>query len=212
MVECLIPFSGGCEFRERALEFVAGRLDRVTVSAINGPWVKGRAVNPAVASSRADVVVVADADCVTDGLSAAIEAVESGAAWAIPHRKVVRLTEVGTDEFMRTGEYCHPFDRRPYTGMPGGGIVVARRDTLLSVPLDPRFRGWGQEDESWALALTTLAGVPWRGNADLIHLWHPPQRKQTLRKGSSRSWDLYLRYRRAAGDRKAMRALLKEAS
>lgn len=70
----------------------------------------------------------------------------------------------------------------------------------------------GQEDESWAIALATLAGPPWRGEADLIHLWHPPERRMSRRKGSPESWALYHRYREAAGDRAAMKELLKEAA
>lgn len=96
--------------------------------------------------------------------------------------------------------------------MPGGGMIVARRETLLEVPLDSRYVGWGQEDESHALALNCLAGMPWRGDAHLIHLWHPPAKRQTRRKGSRRSWELFKRYRAAASDPVAMRALLKEAT
>jgi hypothetical protein len=174
-------------------------------------WVKGHAANAGVAAASHDLVILADADCLTDGIPAAIKAVADGAAWAIPHRKVFRLSEESTDRFVETGEVTHPLDRRAYVGMPGGGMVVARRDVLLDCPLDPRFRGWGQEDESWALALTCLVGKPWRGTADLIHLYHPPEPRMSRRKGSPESWGLFKRYRAAARNPDAMRALLKEA-
>lgn len=213
MVEVLIPFHGDCPYRLKALEFTRRQYPwPVVVCSYDGPWSKGAALRPGIEASSADILVVADADCSTSGLPSAIEAVEDGAAWAMPHRRVVRLTEQGTEIFKATGEYGHPFDRRPYTGMPGGGMVVARRETLLEVGPDPRFVGWGQEDESWALALTCLVGKPWRGTADLIHLYHPPEPRMSRRKGSPESWALYRRYRDAARDPLAMRSLLKEAS
>jgi len=43
--------------------------------------------------------------------------------------------------------------QRPYPGYPGGGITVLPRSTYTEVPLDLRYEGWGQEDESWAHAL-----------------------------------------------------------
>lgn len=208
----VIPWAGGCQHRQRALEFVsAWHTYPVTVAKGGTPWVKAEAVNPAVRDSSADIIVVADADCVTAGLPAAVEAVASGRSrWAIPHRKVVRLTEESTDRFIATGEVAHPLDRRQYTGIAGGGFVVARRETLLEVPMDPRFVGWGHEDEAWAMALTCLAGKPWRGDADLIHLWHPPQPKIQARKGSEESWGLLLRYGAVRRKPSAMRLLLKE--
>lgn len=181
------------------------------MASCDGAWSKGAAVNPVVERSGADIIVVADADCVCEGLPQAVGAVERGAGWGIPHRTVFRLTDEGSVGFMATGEFGHPFDRRPYKGMAGGGFVVARREVLLSVPFDARFLNWGQEDESLALALTTMVGPPWRGDADLVHLWHPPARKLSRRKGSPESWELYQEYRRAFGDRDRMAGLLKEA-
>ena len=142
--EVVIPWRGGCRYRERALEFTRKLYPRVTIAECPlGPWSKGLALNAALRSSTADVIVVADADCVTDGLPAAVEAVRQGAAFAIPHRRVIRLSEESTGHYMTTGEVRHPFDRRPYTGMAGGGFVVARREVIASIPPDPRFTGWG---------------------------------------------------------------------
>lgn len=211
--EVVIPFHGDCPHRLKALEFTRKRYPwPVTVAEGGEPWSKGAALRPAIEASSADIIVIADADCWTDGLPAALEAVEQGADFAIPHRKVYRLSEESTAHYMSTGEVRHPFDRRPYTGMAGGGFVVAPRETLLDCPPDPRFVGWGQEDESWALALTCLHGMPWRGDADLIHLWHPPAPRMSRRKGSPESWALYRRYRDAARDPLAMRKLIEEAT
>lgn len=177
-----------------------------------GPWVKALAVTPAVAASRADVIVVADADCWTDGLPAAIDAVAAGAPWAIPHTGVFRLDEHGTTAVLQGARWDdQPLTQRPYRGIPGGGFVVAHREVIEQVPLDSRFVGWGQEDECWAVALSTLVGAPWRGHEPLIHLYHPSQERLTRRKGSLEGWELRRRYIQARGNAPAMAVLLEEA-
>lgn len=200
-VERIIPWRPGCPHRARALEHVLSLHEYpVTIAeAPPGDWCKALAVMPAVERSSADVIVLADADVWTDGIEAAVKAVEDEAAWAIPHQLVRRLDENGGEA------------ERPYVGIEGGGIVVARRETLLDVPLDPRFVGWGQEDESHGVALTTLHGRPWRGTADLTHFHHPPQPRLSRARGSRESWELRRRYMRARHDKRAMRELVAEA-
>jgi hypothetical protein len=175
-----------------------------------GPWVKAKAVMPAVERAE-DIVVVADADCWTDGLESAVRAVTVGAAeWAVPHRIVYRLTEQATDELILTNDYGGECERRPYEGVWGGGIVVAHRDTFLSVPFDPRFEGPGHEDEALGLALQTLCGQGWRGTADLIHLWHPRPTRHSTRIGSLKNWHFYKRYQDARAKPEQMKRLLEE--
>jgi hypothetical protein len=98
-------------------------------------------------------------------------------------------------------------EQKPYAGMVGGGCVVLRRDTYVSCPLDARFRGWGQEDSAWGVALTSLYGAPWRGSADLWHLYHPPQPRMSRSRGSMVTWAVFLEYQRAA-EQGRMRAYL----
>lgn len=217
-VAVVVAWRGGCPYRERALAWVRARYaerhpqwELVVAEAPPGPWVKAEAVMPAIGRTAADIVVIADADVWCDGLGEAVSAVREGAVWAIPHRTVRRLTE-GAVTALLAGTEPPQADvaERPYPGVAGGGYVIAHREVLLSVPLDPRFVGWGQEDEAWATALTCLAGPPWRGEADLIHLWHPPQERLTRRRGSPEGWQLRRRYVRAKHDPSAMRALLNE--
>ena len=168
-------------------------------------------MNPAIEVSRAEIVIQADADVWCDGLREAVDAVEAGAGWAVPHKLVHRLSEDGTEAVLAGADWRgQPMDQKPYEGILGGGIVVARRDVLLDVPLDSRFVGWGQDDEAHALGLNALYGDPWRGTADLVHLWHPPQSRVSRRKGSRESWKLRRRYWEARRKPEAMRALLKE--
>jgi hypothetical protein len=217
-VQVVVPYRGGCPHRERAWRWVRERYgsihpdwEVVEAPAPEGPWSKGAAVNPALEASSAEVVIIADADVFCEGLERCVYAIISGlATWGMPHRKVLRLDEAGTADFIAGGVPVS-FAQRPYEGVWGGGVVVGQGEALLDAPLDTRFKAWGQEDVSWALALQTLHGTGWRGDADLIHLFHPPQERMTRQKGSRESWELYLRYRKARNDPEAMRALIAEA-
>lgn len=216
-VDVLVPWRPGCSHRERALAWVrhhyaeGGYTVRLGVAG-EGAWCKADAIGMALGHSEAELVVVADADVWTDDLRKAIDAVEAGVPWAIPHRDVHRLTEAATSEVLAGAAWVGAETLQvPYKGIPGGGIVVAAREVIEAVPPDPRFTGWGQEDECWAMALETLVGPPWRGDAPLVHLWHPPQDRYTRRRGSPANWNLRCRYRVAREDPAAMRELLEES-
>jgi hypothetical protein len=220
-VRAIIPYAGRDPDRERAVAWVLDHCDYpYTVALGELPFNKALTVMPAVERSDADIVVMHDADVWAPGLAEAVNAVEEGAAWAIPHWKVYRLTQSATHTLLRSASAGQDstawlatshLARLPYVGVAGGGIVVTRRDTMLDIPLDPRFTTWGQEDESWAMALWCLLGPPWRGEAPLIHLWHPLEPRQGQRKGSQAGWDLRNRYVRVRTDLPGMRDLLSEA-
>lgn len=177
-----------------------------------GPWCKAAAVQRAAQHAHADILVVADADVWCDTVDQAVAAVEGGAPWAIPHDRVHRLTAQATTNVVNGQPFdVQPLDQRPYRGHAGGGIVVLPADTLAQVPLDPRFVGWGQEDDSWAAALTTVAGRPWRGHSPLWHLWHPPAERINRRVGSRDGERLWGRYLRATKNPQRMHQLLEEA-
>lgn len=213
----VLPWRGGCPHRARALEHLAERHASAGRQVVlgelpDGPWVKAAAVAAALQRTDAKVLVICDADVWTDGLDAAIAAVRAGAAWAVPHRGVHRLTGRSTDHYIAGAQLQGlELDERAYLGVAGGGIVVIARDVYDSSPLDPRFEGWGGEDESWGLALTALHGAPWRGRGALAHLWHPPQPRMTRASGSAGSRELRKRYARAAGNTAAMNVLIEEA-
>lgn len=181
----------------------------------DGPWCKAAAVMPAVGALDADLVVVADADVWCDGLDETVARVELGeTGWAVPHTLVHRLTANATVR-LHAGELVDldepgNHDQRPYRGVLGGGITVLPRDTLLDVPLDSRFVGWGQEDLAWAVALHTLHGPAWRGTAPLLHCWHPHPPRLNRRVGNPAGKALYRRYLNARQNPTTMRALLDE--
>lgn len=155
-VAVVVPFRAECSHRQRAWEWIQQRYAErypdwlvVEASASDGPWCKAAAINPAVEATDAEIVVQADADVWSDGLAEAVTAVEAGAPWAVPHLDVCRLSEEATNAVLAGGNWRDAFSakggaaQRPYHGFLGGGIVVARREVMVSAPIDVRFTGWG---------------------------------------------------------------------
>lgn len=215
--EVIIPWRNGCEHRQAALTWILGRwatiTDRVTIAPLeHGPWIKAKAIWPAVLASTADVIVLADADVWNDHIPDAIAAAGARhAGWATPHQRVRRLNEAATALVLAGAEPDTVACYENHVAAPGGGITAIRRSTLLQVPLDPRFEGWGGEDWAWAIALTQLVGRPWRAPRALHHLWHPAQPRIARHVGSQQSLDLLHRYQRAHDDLDALEALIDEA-
>lgn len=177
-----------------------------------GPWSKGTAVADALTRTDAEVLVIADADVWVPSIPQAVEAVASGQPWVVPHRYVHRLDRRSTEAVLTIKPTCTPnkLTQPPYQGVIGGGVTVLRREVYEDCPLDPRFLGWGQEDESWGLALRTLHGEPMRFDAKLYHHWHLPQERLDRRTGSLEGRALWRRYGAAFGKPDAMRALIAE--
>lgn len=206
-----------------------------------GPWCKAAAVADAVrgwAPRPDEILVLADADVLAPGAGTAVDVIRAGGfRWAIPHLRVHRLTERATNTLYAEGRLPDPTRVAPrraphqrgsatisetYTGVPGGGAVVLPAAHYSQVPLDPRFLGWGQEDQAFGHALDVMLGPPLRVSAPLWHLWHPPpvragrqepilgQATQMGRGiGNPEGLDLYRRYRHATTIER-MSALLAE--
>lgn len=193
MPTVLVPQRADGAERDRAWAYLSGLWaglgwEVITGACPPGPWVKALAVADALSRASGDVLVLADADAWCPGVVAAVEAVNDGAPWAVPHTLVHRLTKGATDCLYGTEGFGGPLieqrvEQRPYPGMVGGGCTVLRRDVYEACPLDPRFRGWGQEDAAWGVALTALYGSPWRSTEPLWHLWHPPADRLGMTEG-----------------------------
>lgn len=81
-------------------------------AAVNRPWVKAHAFNPTAATVDADVLVIADADCiVTRGALAATVTAAARDGYAVPAKAVHRLTP-------RPPPACSPLT--PATTSPNG--------------------------------------------------------------------------------------------
>jgi len=219
-VAVLVPWRGGDPDRERAWAWLARWwADHYPTWPVlegippEGPWCKAAAVAAALSMTDADVLVVADADVLVPGVGQAVQLVAGrSVSWAMPHKRVYRLTEAGTDRLIATGTPPPPSRGDPargstpspirliaetHHGEMGGGCVILPADLYRQVPLDPRFVGYGQEDTSWGQALTVIAGPPWRESNPLWHLWHQPQQRLTRAIGSHDGLALYRRYRAA---------------
>jgi hypothetical protein len=157
-----VPWASWCEHRQAALVWVARQWAGIGHVGIrlgkpnSDTWCKAEAVANAIADQPGDILVVSDADVWTDGVAEAIQRVRDGAPWVIPHHRVRRLTEAATtdvlagrpsNEDMPLDPFVEGLPGIAYAGVAGGGIVVLRRDVYETCPLDPRFTGWGQEDE-----------------------------------------------------------------
>lgn len=217
MSECVvIPWKPGCAHRERILPWVIDWWERtgrtVVLGECSGPWSKAVAVADALERVDADVLIVADADVILADPTA-VDAAVAGLGtrqWAVPHRQVWRWNEAATEQIM-AGVDPAPgqMDQAPYRGVPGGGITVLTLAQYLDVPLDPRFVGWGHEDEAHGIALRKLAGPRWWGETDLWHLWHPPQERRNRSQGSVENKQLCTRYR--MGNRRQVRMIVEES-
>lgn len=224
-VDVLIPWwDHGPVERDRPRDWVLGNWQqappgyRISFACYSGDeWCKAKAVAAQLGRTSSPVVVVADADVWCSGVHRAVQQVARGIPWAIPHLLVHRLDRASTLRLLSSSLLHFSLEREPYEGIRGGGIVVLDRGLALDVPIDERFVGWGGEDHAWGYALTTIGGEPWRGTADLWHLWHPhaaPDRPPTLggsgHIGSMRSEYLRRRYFDAQNDQAATRRLLDE--
>lgn len=219
-----VPYRETDQHRTDALAWTTTRWRRLglepSLGVLDSPdWCKAEAVRQAITDRPSQIVVIADADCWSDGIPEAINRVCNGAPWVIPHHKVHRLSLEATTDVLAGRE---PHEQMPldpfheglpgiaYAGVMGGGIVVCRRDVYEQCPLDPRFVGWGQEDEAFGLALRCLYGPPVRLSAPLWHLWHPPQPRLNRGTGSEAGLALYRRYSKAKRRPDEMRALIDE--
>lgn len=231
-VNVVIPWRPGCGHREAALRYVVGRWAELGYDCTlgeyegEGRWCKALAVQRGIDATDREFLIIADADVWCDGMQDLVKSLLRGSPWVVPHRMVHRLSQDATMRVL-AGEAepnsrmpldvlksrTHPLGR-PYVGRLGGGIVGLPRRIWDECPLDQRFKGWGHEDESWALALEHLYGPANRHDARLWHLWHPPQERIAWGLGSVASDELFKRYHMAATnrDRSEMRSLLDEGS
>lgn len=224
-VSVLVPWAPGCPHREAAWSHIRATYasEFPTWEIITGDgatpdgFSRTRAILDAYDRSTGDALVVADADCWVHPGLAVLAAVENG--WAVPHTLIHRLSADSTAQVLAGASWRglplstdNQQDQRPYKGNETGTCVVLRRDVFVQVPPDPRFVGWGQEDQAWGLALRCLIGPPWRGTDDLVHLWHPPQPRQNRRVGSPEGMGLLRRYQSARRNPGRMRQLIEEAA
>lgn len=176
----LVPFRGDGAWRDEAWVHVHRHLEQLPFELVVGdsgdqPFSFGRTFN-LLADRPWDVAVLHDADCfVPVGLI--VEAVEhAGPGVTYPWNRLIGLTRRATRRWFRTGEIpAGGFRRvRPPGRIPQGGPRVVTRALWETVKgFDPRFVGWGGEDDVFARCAEVLVGEPKRLDGTLVELWHP---------------------------------------
>lgn len=225
MASVLVPFWPSDPHRVNAWRWVRTQYESLGWQVVEGtatPWSKAAAIADALDRADHDTLIIADADCWVPNVAEAVTQLDRH-PWVIPHDLVLRLTQTATADLLAGGlrqPSASDLDNPPYHGTRGGGVVAIHRDTYRDIPMDPRFGDrWGGDDHAWGIALHKLAGRPWIGQADLLHLWHPPQAaapevrgpraKQTIPDPTNRALDH--RYRDAKASTRRMQALVNEA-
>lgn len=203
--------------------------DEIVVACDDGidPFHKTLALNRAAAAAAGDVLCVWDADTWLDPASVLHGAAQVAAGgWAKPWSSKLKLNEAATRHVLGLGpSWDGTLNHRPFgapenhnTYWAGPPILVHRAAWEAVGGNDERFRGWGSEDESFALSLKVVVGAPShagrRGMA--LHLWHPRRGKSGSdlwvgQDSSQENAELGRRYR-CARTVEHMRALIAERS
>lgn len=182
------------------------------------PWIKGKAWAQGLQKASCEFVCLMDADCWVPKLSQAVGLLSQGHRWVQGQDMVFRFDAATTAKLLRrdltiadAAKLENVWEDRPRMASAGVGTIL-RREDADEIPLDPRFRGWGWEDNAWWEALTTLLGPPGRLSSSVcLHLHHKPQAsKDRVPTSQSPNWLLYRQYVRARGRPERMRKLLSE--
>jgi predicted glycosyltransferase involved in capsule biosynthesis len=198
---------------------------------------KTEAVNSAARKAHGRIFVIIDADCYMDGqvIQNCADAIEKAQSrghrrWFIPYRALYRLTEEKSAEILKRSPKNDmlvssppPWNEVESTigsmhGRRYGALIqiVPREAFELVRGMDPRFRGWGGEDVSFARAVDTLYNNHKTSNNDVLTLWHPKigttyyNRQWGGQTRSEPNKHLATRYSAATGDRARMRKLVDE--
>jgi hypothetical protein len=217
-IDVIIPFGGDDIYRGLNLRFVAKQWETHTnlltsLGRHEGPWCKASAVSEALETHHldADWLIITDGDVWCENFPTWIDDVMcSEQQWGIPHKTIDRLDATSTSKVLNGGPWGGTYAKPPYKSVAGGGTVMLRREMYEQVPLDPRFVGWGYEDECWGLGLMTMFGEPLKGTDPMWHLWHPPAVPKTGRVMNTDKRRLRQRYHSSAYRTKLMSQLLAE--
>ena len=198
-VSVVVPFHPSDEWRQRAWDYVSDWWAKhfpywEVVVCTSDPYTKGAAFHKGVKKATGTTLVLADADSFIldpDELAELVDRVEApkGVPWTMPHRYVHRVSRKATEDIYETGIVdVHNVQYPVYGGCVGGGMTILTRKAWTTVKgVDSRFVGWGGEDRCFGWTLSSIVPGGTRGNARLVHLFHPvqgprqPMSRDTLR-------------------------------
>lgn len=148
------------------------------------PFHKTVALNRAVEQATGDLLMLMDADtwCPSEQLTEAMQGIEADPThWWRPWNVKLKLGEADTERvltFVRWDGTApkdseHPSRRESLNTYWAAPPHLFTREHYERVGgFDERFRGWGGEDEAFALAMRAIVGRPKVVRGQAIHLWH----------------------------------------
>lgn len=187
MISLLIPFASADPIRTKIFEWVHLRWQRlfpeweiVLGESDTGDFNRSQARNAAFAASTGDIIVLSDADTACNPTIAlnAIAAVESGAPWIIAHDRYYSLTKEYTRWLIRQppeNRLVQPFEYDwVMKEKSQAGVIVMPREAWEAIGgYNEDFKGWGYEDNEFAVRLDRKWGEHERIKGSMVHLWHP---------------------------------------
>jgi hypothetical protein len=160
------------------------------------------------AALDADVVVVGDADVVIDRPHHLLEAIEAAAADGWMHMPFDDQLYLTADETAGLIDRAQAPQRRGHRG--NGCCYVVQPDAYWAFGgSDERFSGWGGDDDQLVAAATTLVGLT-RHDGVAWSLHHADECRDVGSERHRPNSQLAIRYWKAMGNERAMRALIAE--
>lgn len=198
----MTPFSVVLAFRDssesqgrfRVWNFIYSQYERflpeaqIVVGTDDGedPFHKTVALNRAVAGAKHDLLLIADTDtwCPSAQVREAVAGIEKAPnTWWRPWNRKLKLGPADSERLLQTQDGWdgtippgadHPGrweSMNTYWAAPPH--LFTREQYERVGRFDERFRGWGQEDEAFALSLRSIVGRPQRVFGTAVHLYHP---------------------------------------
>lgn len=188
-ISMLIPFRDSTGERSRLIKYLVPKWQahmpdaEIIVASDDGdnPFSKTIAVNNAYKQATTDILIMMDADCWVQPnvLRKGADIIKKRRApWVRPCNKVLRINKNKTD-FILQQNYLKRFphiskddcDRiTPVVGL----VAMFTREGFEDIGgMDPRFRGWGWEDNAFNSLMDSVYGKHLLMNYPVYHLWHP---------------------------------------
>lgn len=181
-----------------------------TIDTDDEPFNLARCRNQGVAALDADddIAILADADTLPEigPLRAAIAAAATSGLVQLPYTEYHWLGAPGTAQY-RAGTPIDACDFELVRGACSGVYVTTRATWLRHGGQDEGFRGWGYEDAAWYLAHETLLGAPPQRHEGRVYQLHHVAETRAGAHFDANAARME-RYREAAGNPVAMRALV----
>lgn len=222
----LIPYKPDGGHRDRLFSWVMDRYHTHFPEAQicigenwDEPYNRSRARNSAFMAATGDTLLIADADTICDYylLHQAFDLLDQNPrSWVLPYdtRGYYNLTQSYTEQVLSLPSTSSLSPRNElvfdHELESWAGLVIIKREAFEVVGgYDERFMGYGYEDNSFSMALSTIWGPLVRGPGYCMHLWHDrPNGDSFAHPFLSHNQELHQRYKFIDGHPDAMRAFI----